>query len=419
LQLAAYFVGEDLVQAGQSLRHTRRGFFRGDATPKFYPLVPLKGANASDVPEALVLAADARAPQIDRRGERHQAETLDFSPHPQHLLHNLDGSLSAPTGNAFLSWLADQITGRVAKRSSDLQDSLSPRTAVLDFTPDDDDPHIDFLLDDKSLLSSDHAHECVDLSYELEASYTHEEEALEFAHLSAHIARGRRHPDHIEAVADGTRVEYFFAGSKVVKDVLGRVVEVQSQYGDCLYLRYGIFGNIDAFQRTDCAGRTHSEGRKDKHGVVVRDTEGRVRAAGESMSIDPRGCFYLHGIEGQYFSLDLVSGIHSERRRISDERGSRFVTSLFTHDGFRMATMFGPPRGLPGTTSGAEPRQLYFRFYGRDGTVIEFASEDDLLDLRPLVVSAPATRSVHKHWPSRRQAVTAWESVHDYLMRVS
>ncbi|HEY9789091.1 MAG TPA: hypothetical protein V6D22_01750 [Candidatus Obscuribacterales bacterium] len=403
------------MQAGQSLRHTRRGFFRGDATPKFYPLVPLKGAHVHDVPDSLVLAADARAPQIEQRN--HQ-DILDFNPHPQHLLH-LDGSLSAPTGNAFLSWLADQITGQAVKRSSQVDQSPAPRAAVLDFTPDDYDPHIDFLLDDKSLLTSDHAHECVDLSYELEASYTHEEEQLEFAHLSAHIVRGKLHPDHIEAVPDGTRVEYFFAGSRVVKDVLGRVVEVQSQYGDCLYLRYGIFGNIDAFQRTDCTGRAHSEGRKDKHGVVVRDPEGRVRAAGESMSIDPRGCFYLHGINGQYFSLDLVSGIHSERRRISDERGSRFVTSLFTHDGFRMATMFGPSQALPGTTPGADPRQLNFRFYGRDGTVIEFASEDDLLDLRPLVVSAPATRAVHKAWPSRRQAVTAWESVHDYLMRVS
>src|SRR5262249_44152791 len=133
----------------------------------------------------------------------------------------------------------------------------------------------------------------------------------------------------------------------------------------------------------------------------------------------PRGCFYLHGIDGQYFSLDLVAGIHSERRRISDEHGNRFVTSLFTHDGFRMATMFGPCKRQSATTSGVDHRHLQFRFYGRDGTVIDFKSEDDLLDMNPLVVSAPAARAVHKHWMSRRQAVTAWESVHDYLMRVS
>jgi hypothetical protein len=324
-------------------------------------------------------------------------------------LHNLDGTLSQPGGHAFLSWLADQITYQAQ------HDHGAPVPAPMD----EFDPHIDLELIDGDLLLAQEDDD-VDLSHGLEASYLHEEELSDNAHLCAQLTRGKLQP-LVETTPDGGRLEMFAGGSKLVKDVLGRVVEVHSQYGDGMYLRYGIFGRLEAFQRTNAWGHTHSEGSRDKNGVVVRDHEGRVRAVGESMTIDPRGCFYLHSLEGQYFSLDLVLGLHSERRRVVDEHGrERFVTSLFTHDGFRMATMYGPVLDEGDDIAfGGMPAPPCLRFYGRDGTLIEFASDDDLVELRPLCVSSPAMRPVHKGWLDRRQAGTAWESVHEYLMRVS
>ncbi len=215
---------------------------------------------------------------------------------------------------------------------------------------------------------------------------------------------------HVELLPDGRRLETFSNGSMLTKDVLGRVVEVRSTFGDCLFLEYSSFGHLEEFARTDSKGFIHSFGKREKHGVAVRDAEGRVRAAGESMTIDPCGCFYLHTLDGQYFSLDLVSGTHCERRRIFQSNGSvDFLTAIFAHDGFRMASMYAVSGGA----------RTCYRFYGRDGTIVEFLSEEDVRFCRPAMACAPGTRPVHKTWLKRAQARTAWESVHDYLSRVS
>lgn len=214
---------------------------------------------------------------------------------------------------------------------------------------------------------------------------------------------------HIETLPDGRRIETFSNGSMLTKDALGRVVEVRSTYGDCLFLAYGAFGHLEEFARTDSRGFMHSSGRLEKHGVTVRDAEGRVRAAGESMTIDPRGGFYLHTLDGQYFALDLVTGTHSERRRIFQANGTvDFLTAIFAHDGFRMASMYAVSGGT-----------IRYRFYGRDGTIIEFHCDDDVRDCRPSVACAPGTKPVHKTWLKRSQGRTAWQSVFDYLSRVS
>lgn len=417
------------MQPLHSVRHTRHGFFRADAAAKFLPLADLPSACelapgtaaptpvdnlplAAETPSARLVEApvhvDFPPPPSPLPAPADDGPAFDFRPHPAHLLHNLDGTLSQPGGHAFLSWLADQITYQAQ------QDA--PQIAQV--AAEDSDPHLDLELIDKDSYFGEEEWD-VDLSYELEASYVDEEEICDIAHLSAQMTRGRQHP-LIEETPDGGRLEVFAGGSKIVKDVLGRVVEVHSHYGDGLFLRYGIFGRLESFQRINCLGHMHSEGKKDKHGVVVRDHEGRVRAAGESMTVDPRGCFYLHTVDGQYFSVDLVAGLHSERRRVVDQRGGkRFVTSLFTHDGFRMATMYGPLFNDDDAIAfGGTPAPSRLRFYGRDGTLIEFASDDDLVELRPLCVSSPALRPVHKGWLKRRQAGTAWESVHEYLMRV-
>jgi len=388
------------VELIHSLRHTRRGFLRGDSAPKFFPVAvespAVTPAPVEFRPPASPLTTASSAIMVPPPPDALVAEPgsgqFDFEPEDRSsVLTAIEASLSVPSGNAFLSWLAEQLEGKLGE---------------------DYDPYVEF--GDQGILAAELDGDDYSFGGDLNAVYADVEEELCFP--APQVPRGRAEP-RVEISPDGWRLEIFAAGSKIVKDVIGRVIEVRSHYGDCLFFRYGEHGNIECFERICANGSNHSAGKWDKHGVVVRDPEGRVRAAGESMSVDPRGCFYVHTFDGQFFSVDLVTGVHTERRKISDDWGGfRFVTSLFTHDGFRMATMFGASKH--GTEYGASeaPR---FRFYGRDGTLIEFASEDDLQRLRPERVSAPATRRLCRTWPHRRQAKTAWDAVHEYLVRVS
>jgi hypothetical protein len=418
-----------------SPRHTRRGFLRGDASPKFFPLSkpidePVPQVDdidfrppASEPSHTIAVQAFPAPPQLSkpnvplgiagvpeseppdiphlRRLSLRPAAPAPAAPQTQTTfepeydspaLSAIEESLAAPGGNAFLSWLAEQLEGK---------------------TNDDFDPYVEST--DLALLGW-YDDECdVIEGFEFEAAYA-EDDDEEVPEAQPTSLWQRREP-RIEMSPDGWRVEIFEGGSKIVKDVLGRVVEVHSYLGETMQFRYGENGLIEGFQRIRTDGTNHSEGARDKHGVVVRDPEGRVRAAGESMTIDPRGSFFLHTFDGQFFSIDLVTGIHAERRKLTDETGaSRFVTSLFARDGFRMATMFSGCKGS--TAYGARSRTPKFRFYGRDGSLIEFASEDDLQDLRPQKVLRPAARKISKTWPHIRQAQTAWDAVRDYLMRV-
>lgn len=402
--MAGSICREDLVDLTHSPRHTRRGFLRGDSAPKFYPVANKLSAShsaaldfrppASDSPllNGGVQAAFPSPPHLSALSTSH--DDLDFTPEDrERVLSAIEESLSVPNGNAFLSWLAEQLEGKVG---------------------DDYDPYLEF--GDEGLFAVEESdEEFVEAGCEFESAYADiAEEVCDQWRKQSHCFRPE---PRVEISADGWRLEVFDVGSKIVKDVLGRVVEVRSQFGDCLYFRYGLHGYMESVERVRGNGATHSNGQRDKHGVVVRDPEGRVRAAGETMSVDPRGCFYLHTFDGQFFSVDLVTGIHTERRKVMDDNGaSRFVTSLFTHDGFRMATMFSATKR--GTEYGASAHSR-FRFYGRDGTLIEFASEDDLQQLRPNKVLRPASRPVSRDFPHKRQATTAWDAVYEYLMRVS
>ena len=431
------------MDLAHSPRHTRRGFLRGDSAPKFFQvsiaapeLVPqpdFRPPGSSGIPHPLQYGGMLFPPPPVALIPDHvpnPAESVNFQPPPSE--HPPMGYGSGSNGTAFLSWLADQLAGQASEVTGLTHRLKVTRPRPLSefgvhlmhgWTYEDSDPHVDYQFhdDDDSAFGGEPEGHALDLSYELEAAYLHDEERLpeDATHAHAQAARDLLQP-LIQMSPDGGRSEVFAAGSTVVKDVLGRVVEVHSQYGDCLYFRYGVLGNLEYFERRDSGGRTHSEGRRDKHGVVVRDPEGRVRAAGESMTVDPRGCFYLHSLDGQFFCLDLVTGIHSERRRLLEDSGSvKFVTSLFTHDGFRMATMFSSVQHQADTIYGESPSLPNLRFYGRDGTLVEFACEEDLHQLHPVRATPPASRSVLRSWTRKRQASTAWDSVHEYLMRVS
>lgn len=221
-----------------------------------------------------------------------------------------------------------------------------------------------------------------------------------------------------ETTKEGFRIERFRGGSEITKDQLGRVLFVHSSSGESISLHYDNDGNLDSFYRNDAKGRVHSVGKRDRHGVVIRDADGRARAAGESMVVDPHGCLSVHNHDGQMVSVDLVRGLHMERRRWPDGSGHMStVTAVFAHDGFRMATHFhevilidiNEPAGL--NSDKVSP----LRFYGRDGSMIEFASEDDLVAVNPQKVLPPGSLCVEPKWRGKRQSGTAWESVQEYL----
>ncbi len=232
----------------------------------------------------------------------------------------------------------------------------------------------------------------------------------------------------VEVLVDGQRIEYFDNESEISKDALGRVTEVKSSASERVSFQYDSCGNLDSFVRTDGRGSPHSDGRRDKHGIVVRDPEGRVRAAGESMTVDPLGCLCIHNFDGQFVSIDLVRGLHIERRRLPDSQGRwQMVTAVFAHDGFRMACQFYDCAAMyAGAGTGGLSSRPYrvsadanegdvLRFYGRDGSLVEFDAEEELRRLRPARVLAPGSVHVDTNWRGKHQAGTAWGAVREYL----
>lgn len=234
--------------------------------------------------------------------------------------------------------------------------------------------------------------------------------------------QGRKHwlrPSLIP-LDNGNRKEVYASGAAIVKDAVGRVCEVSAANGASLTFTYDPEGHLNGFVRSNVSGKVHSTGGRDKHGVVVRDPDGRVRAQGESMSVDPRGCLSIRRFDGQFWCLDLVRGIHLERRILQDLDGQwNSLTALLTSDGFRMVTRF---QKLADTTESyrrygdwLSSQTSKFRFYGRDGSVIQFDSDEDLQSLRPARIWAPGSRPIDEEWQGIRQAGTAWDSVHQYV----
>ncbi len=225
----------------------------------------------------------------------------------------------------------------------------------------------------------------------------------------------------IASLPDGERIERFENGAELKKDALGRVRHIRSGLGVSIAIAYDNDGQPQGFVRSDRNGQMHSVGERDRHGVVVRDIEGRVRAAGESMSVDPSGCLSVRRFDGQFWSLDLVKELHIERRSIVGRDGAwNFLTAVFASDGFRMMTRFQSLQGEDGPAGdrfhwlAAEPSGT-FRFYGRDGSVIQFEGEDQLTDVKPQNVWAPGSRAIDPNFRGHHQAGTAWDSVQEYV----
>ncbi|MCA9815061.1 MAG: hypothetical protein KC652_08080, partial [Cyanobacteria bacterium HKST-UBA01] len=219
-------------------------------------------------------------------------------------------------------------------------------------------------------------------------------------------------------LSKGKRKEVYPNGAVVVKDSVGKVLAVRSGDKVSITFTYDGSGNLIAFSRYNADGSLHTYGERDHHGVVVRDPCGRVRAQGESMTCDPRGCLTIRKMDGQFWCVDLVRNIHIERRILEDLDGNwSSLTALLTYDGFRMATRFQELKDSYRRYGDwlAQSNASTFRFYGRDGSMIQFDSDEELQSLRPSSIKPPGTKEVDEELKGRRKARTAWDSVHEYV----
>jgi hypothetical protein len=219
---------------------------------------------------------------------------------------------------------------------------------------------------------------------------------------------------------NGRRIERYANRAVVLKDQLGRVVDIRSPAGETLSLSLDRDGTVQSFVRRDSAGAVHSTARIEADLVVVRDSEGRVRATGSSMSVDPNGCLFIHNQDGQFLSLDLVRGMHRERRCLAEANGGlRVFTAVFAHDGFRFATCFHDSKASQSEIEKTGGKLSGFRFYGRDGSLVEFPSDDALAELSPCTVYPPGSKCVEAARRRKWQAGTAWDAIKEYLSIIS
>jgi YD repeat-containing protein len=324
------------------------------------------------------------------------------------------GSVAAPDAGELLALLAKEIEG-TSNFDYEYTADISP---ALTHTAQSKNPHE--LIRSLQRMVADHENRIKSLASQrspLSQKLQKPERRLRPRQLFREVKLRFKPVPHVETFPDGTRVECYDNGAAILKNALGKVVEVRSPTGETLSCRYDDDGNLQSFLRNDCYGKVHSLGERDRHQIIVRDVNGRVKAAGESMSVDPIGCLMVHNYDGQFVSLDLVRGLHIERRRVNGDDGYNTVTAVFTHDGFRMATRFHEAKA-PGEPADGEGVDR-LRFYGRDGSMIEFGSEEELRALRPCRVLPPASVHVDRSWRGKWQAGTAWEAVQEYLAVIS
>jgi hypothetical protein len=225
-------------------------------------------------------------------------------------------------------------------------------------------------------------------------------------------------PPDTQSFGEGHRVESYENGARVMKDELGRVVEVTSQTNQQMFITYSKAGILSAFCLLDPCGNVLMVGEHDDQSVVVKGSKGQMQAVGEYMSVGPNGCLTVHRLDGQFWSVDLVLSTFTERRFMVDrDKRAHCLTAIFSDDGFRMMTRF---QALPSEGTGeadnpliyqGNPAQVTLRFYGRDGSMIEFDSDENLESVKPSLVQPAAKQRLH----GKRNNRTAWDAVERYL----
>ncbi len=213
------------------------------------------------------------------------------------------------------------------------------------------------------------------------------------------------------------RYEDLADGGKLIKDPLGKVLYVRSKRGIALSYTYDPEGRLVYWMRTDGAGNVHTVGEcnygnpienKDRV-VTVRDGSGVIRAQGHSANVAPDGTLTVRRLDGQYWSIDIIREIHVERRLIdrSDLKWN-FVTALLADDGFRLSSKFQVHN---------ESDMTKFRFYGRDGSVVQFNSEEALRTKNADNSFPAGSRDIDQNYQYRDglKARTAWDAVYEYF----
>ena len=205
--------------------------------------------------------------------------------------------------------------------------------------------------------------------------------------------------------------------SIVVTDPSDKIVQINSCLGEKIALQYTPEGVLRSFTRLTPQGKVHSAGLLEKHSVIIRDSCGNLKALGESMSVSRCGCLTVHQFDGQFLRIDFDKQIQVERRYIESRSGLTYsLTAYFAQDGFRYMTVFQSVCSNDGRQDAvARHAQISFRFYGRDGSVIEFSAEDKIKSRKPSCVK-PAANPVYALTKiACRPQRTSWDSVNFYL----
>jgi hypothetical protein len=225
-------------------------------------------------------------------------------------------------------------------------------------------------------------------------------------------------PPYTQSFNEGHRVDSYENGARVTKDELGRVVEVSSHTNQQMFITYSKAEFLSAFCLLDAFGNVLLVGEHNDNGVVVKGSKAQIQAVGEYMSVGPNGCLTVHRLDGQFWSIDLVLSTYTERRFMVDkDKRAHCLTAIFSDDGFRMMTRFQALS--PDATNDVEhafahqsnPTQVTLRFYGRDGSMIEFDSDENLESVKPSLVQPAAKQRLH----GKRNNRNAWDAVERYL----
>jgi hypothetical protein len=222
----------------------------------------------------------------------------------------------------------------------------------------------------------------------------------------------------------GHKVYAYSDGAVVTKDELGRVIEVTSSANKQMFITYSNAGFLSIFCLLDACGNVLLMGQHTENGVDVRGSSGDLRVTGDYMSVGPDGCLTIHKTDGEFLSLDLVLNTYTERRCIVDrEMQTHCLTAVFSEDGFRMMTRFqlipNKVSVVSDSSSGSSnwqgnTGQMQLRFYGRDHSIIEFDSDEEVESMRPSLVLPLNQQHLHK-FKSNRNGIQAWDSVERYL----
>jgi hypothetical protein len=221
----------------------------------------------------------------------------------------------------------------------------------------------------------------------------------------------------IDAALMKRQVQVYPYGARIKKNKLGQIVEISSPLGQQIAFEHSPQGVLKSFTRLFSSSKVHSVGALEQDRVVVKDGEGEVILVGESMTVSPSGCLIIRGSKEEFSCVDLMRGMYTERRYIRRRSGVLVsLTAVFAFDGFRMVTAF---QSIPDESDQSNKSSQYsqavpencWRFYGRDGSMIEFDSYEKFKLRQPSYTRSAETKAITSTFQGRAQGHTAWDSV--------